>query len=92
MDLLADGGGQREADLPYLSVPDEQVELIVYVQFATVEPHEGQRFRRHPGRSRSYLEPPAYASIVLEMVLQSSTRRLGGNAARPFGGHRLQIV
>ena len=92
LDLLADRHGQRKGELPYLSMPDVQVELVVYVQLATIEPHKSQRFRRHLRRFRSDLKPAANTRVVLITVLQGSTRSLSGSSVRPVGGHRLQVV
>ena len=83
LDFLADRRGQRELDLPHRSLPDVQIGLIVHVQFATVQPHECQRFRRHPGRLHSDLKPAALRRVVPVAVLQggAGTASLGPSAA-----------
>ena len=76
MYFFADCRGQCKADVAYLSVPDVQAELIVHVQFATVQPHKSQGLGRHLGWFRSDAKPAADSRIVLVVVLQGSTRRL----------------
>jgi len=92
LDFLPDCRGQRKADLPQRSVPDVQVELMVYVQLATVQTHKRQRFRRHLGRFRAHVQPATDSRAVLITVLQSSPRSGSSSTVRPVGGHWLQIV